>query len=120
MSKLNHMNFKQYSEAFLDPDEKTPFKKRLGRCYELAGRFAMHNPGTALVHGSIQGFGNPRIDHAWVELGGKKIWEPASGKEWDSEIFAAVFKPKPHNWYETKELYAKAGTEGTWGPWDEL
>lgn len=75
----------QIIEAYVDPNEGEPFKARLGRCYELAGRFASHNEDAILVHGSIQGFGKPRLDHAWVEIDGG-IWEPASGQLYQREV----------------------------------
>lgn len=112
------MSFKQYTEDYHNSDKDIPFKKRLGRCYELAGRFAMNNEGTALVHGSIEGFGNPRIGHAWVELENGKIWEPATGQEWDGDAFAGFFNPKLDEYYEHEELLKQVLRQKNWGPWE--
>ena len=55
-----------------------PFRERLGRCYELSGRYLMGTEGTTMVHGTIEGAGRPPIDHAWVVTKEGKVFEPAS------------------------------------------
>ena len=61
----------------INPNENETMKARLGRCYELSGMLVLHNPGPGitLVHGSIQGMGKPRIEHAWVELADGSVWD---------------------------------------------
>lgn len=93
-------------------------KERLGRCYELAGRFITNNVGI-LVHGSIQGFDNPRIGHAWVELPDGNIWEPASAKIWPVEIFSAMFNPEVEQRYDEDETRIAMLRSRHWGPWVE-
>ena len=62
-----------------DEPDAMKFEDRLRRCYELAGKGILHAPeGSTLVHGTIEGFGNPRIGHAWVELPDGSVWEPIS------------------------------------------
>ena len=103
-------------EALVNPDASVPFKKRLGRCYELAGRLATSNSEAVLVHGSIQGFGKPRIDHAWVEVDGQ-VWEPAGGQLWDRRVFDAIFNPVEEQRYDHNAVLSLSLEHGTWGPW---
>lgn len=108
---------KHIIEAYFDPNEGEPFKARLGRCYELAGRFASHNEHAVLIHGSIQGFGRPRIKHAWVEIDGG-VWEPASGQLHDPDVFRAVFNPQEEKRYDHEQTLVASLREKHWGPWD--
>ena len=99
--------------------------KRLGRCYELAGRYVMDlrrgrrpvpQGDVVLVHGSIQGFGNPRIGHAWVDLG-SKIYEPITDEEWDAYLFSQMFNAIPEASYPWDELSTMLAVYQHWGPW---
>lgn len=54
------------------PHSEGDISERLGRCYELAAE-ALSAPElyeradkVRLVHGTIEGAGHPRIDHAWL------------------------------------------------------
>jgi hypothetical protein len=105
-------------QEVVDTDSRIPFKKRLGRCYELAGRFASNNEGAILVHGSIEGFGKPRIGHAWVEVDGQ-VWEPASGKMWDPKVFDMFFSPEEEFRYDHEGVLVMSLRSSHWGPWDE-
>jgi len=95
---------------------KVPFAKRLGRCYELSGQYAMAHDDAVLVHGSIQGGGNPRIGHGWVEHG-DSIYEPISNELWHPVVFKAMFKAQVDAKYTNSEWKAKALDTGHWGPW---
>lgn len=95
------------------------FSQRLGRCYELAGRYVMENPTATLVHGSIQGMGNPRLDHAWAETRGGNIYEPITDREWEPKVFDAVFNPKERATYGGHDSLVKMVDTGHFGPWDD-
>lgn len=103
--------------AFYNPNEKEPLKQRLGRCYELAGRLASNNDHATLIHGSIQGFGNPRIDHAWVEINGQ-IWEPCTNKLWEPQVFNVVWNPIENQRFSSEQVNIHILKEEHWGPWD--
>lgn len=50
-----------------------PYEDRLGECYHLSSEWVSlvgreFPDHVRLVHGSIQGFGNPRINHAWTTI----------------------------------------------------
>lgn len=111
------MRSAQIIQEVVDSDSGIPFKKRLGHCYELAGRFATNNQEATLVHGSIEGFGNPRIGHAWAEIDGK-VWEPASGRIWDRVVFDGLFNPKEDFRYDNEGVLVMSLRHGHWGPWD--
>lgn len=94
---------------------------RLGRCYELSGRYvAFENPSATLVHGSIQGGSQkPRIDHAWGELKNGDVWEPATNAVWPRAAFRSVFHPTESRRYSHDELLARILATEHWGPWAE-
>lgn len=93
-----------------------PFEKRLGRCYELAGKYAMHNADATLVHGSIEGMGAPRIDHAWAETP-RGVYEPASNSLWSPLVFKALFHPEVKDRYPRVDALKAMTKEGHYGPW---
>lgn len=94
-------------------------RARLGRCYELAGRAAAFAElDVTLVHGTIEGFGNPRIGHAWLVLPGGDVWEPVSDEVWDAVVFDAVFDPGVVSEYGSGEVRVLMVRFGHWGPWD--
>jgi hypothetical protein len=100
-----------------DPDPGASTQQRLGRCYELAGRYVSQVPDTELVHGSIQGIGKPRIDHAWA-LTPSGVYEPASNAIWPGQVFNSVFHPEIHSVYSRPEVFQRTLDTGNWGPWD--
>ena len=106
-------------EAAHNPNADLPFKDRLGRCYELAGRYATSNPEGTLVHGSIEGFGKPRLEHAWVDQG-ETVWEPTSGKEWPAGVFDQLFNPQEDVRFSHEDVLKNTLRFRHWGPWAEL
>lgn len=103
-------------ESMQDDNE---FNRRLGRCYELAGKYAAFNVDGTLVHGSIEGMGNPRIGHAWVELKDGTVWEPITDQIWDARVFQAFFNPKVEKRYSSKETNVITMNHKHWGPWGQ-
>jgi hypothetical protein len=71
---------------------------RAGRCYELAYRVMLREPGAqafSLVHGRIsqvKGCKDTLIDHAWIELGDQAI-ERLRRHLW-SEFFGEMLCPE--------------------------
>jgi hypothetical protein len=106
---------------------KTAFGQRLGRCYELAAKQVVfgegeHKPGDKLVHGSIQGFGNPRIGHAWVERADGSIHEVIGQKDYPRFVFGALFNPIEDHVYtsaQATQWMLKSGHFGSWEPGSE-
>jgi hypothetical protein len=99
-----------------------PYRKRLGRCYELSGRYLLDNPNTNLVHGSIQGMGQPRIKHAWVETLGTDgrltgIFEPISNAIQHPGAYGLFFNAHVDKRYPQKEALAHMVKKRHFGPW---
>jgi uncharacterized protein YdaT len=91
---------------------------RLGRCYELSGKYTSDHAGSTLVHGSIQGFGHPRIGHAWVVTKSGDIWEPATNQTYPEPVFDAIFHPQIDKTYSQSEALEQMVQHETYGPWD--
>lgn len=94
--------------------------ERAGRCYELAGYALLLGTAPAeaiLVHGSIEGFGQPRIGHAWLQVAEDGIWEPMQGKLWHPLIWAAIAHPVVEVAYTKRELAEMVSETENWGPW---
>lgn len=93
-------------------------ESRLGRCYELSGKYVMDHSGTTLIHGSIQGFGHPRIGHAWAVTKSGDIWEPATNQTYPKPVFDAIFNPEVDSTYTHSEALKQMVQHETYGPWD--
>lgn len=95
--------------------------ERAGRCYELAGYALLLGTAPAeavLVHGSIEGFGNPRIGHAWLVLPDMTtVWEPMQGRFWDARVWAAIAHPAVEASFTKLELAERTSETEHWGPW---
>jgi len=102
-----------------NPNADEAFKDRLGRCFELAGRFVSHNAdGYQLCHGSIMGMGKPRIKHAWVLFPDGRVWEPILNGVFEPEVFQAFFNPLETSTYSVEETLINTCKYSHWGPWD--
>lgn len=97
---------------------------RLGQCYKLSYQYVYRlyhdgiEDGVRLVHGSIEGFGNPRIGHAWVVVP-EGIWEPASNEVWDPVVWEAMFDPIEIISFTPLETLVQAMRFRHYGPWHD-
>jgi hypothetical protein len=92
---------------------------RLGRCYELAGRYTSNNPEAILVHGHLVnpfGKGLQDLDHAYVEIG-DKIFDPVMDMEWPKEVYEQLFKVSNQKRYSHLEVLKNMCRHSHWGPW---
>ena len=95
------------------------FEGRLGRCYELSGRYvAYEEPSATLVHGTIQGMGHPALGHAWAEMPNGDVWEPATNRLWPGPAFKGMFNPTVSRRYSHDEVMRHILDTEHWGPWD--
>ncbi len=92
---------------------------RLGHCYVLAGRHAVEQPGSILVHGTIQGGDNPRTGHAWVEKPDGTVWEPITQWELPADAFERLFNAEAERRYTATEICVLSLRYEHWGPWTE-
>jgi len=104
-----------------DEDEKEPIDKRLGRCYELSGKYVMHHDGWELVHGLLVNpfaSGHPKMEHAWVEKG-NEVFDPVMHKIWPKDVYYSLFKVKVHKKFSQREVFQITDKTGNWGPWEK-
>lgn len=106
------------SMKLTNPDASIPHKLRLGRCYELTGKIALHNPLVEIVHGSIQGMGALRIGHAWAVLPCGSIWEPVTNKVWSKQGFYDFFSAIDIKHYSNSAFLKLVVEHENWGAWD--
>lgn len=99
-----------------EPWRTAAFADRLGKCFEVAARYAWDNPDTELVHGSIQGFGLPRLDHAWVDTG-SGIFDAVMGQHFGYEAWQGYANPVETDRFTYTELMANLVEYEHWGPW---
>lgn len=93
--------------------------KRLGQCYPLSYRYATSHPDWTLIHGTIQGMGNPRIGHGFCESpDGTEIWEPATDEVWSKDAFDAFFKPTYDHRFDYEQVMVNSIKYRHYGPWD--
>ena len=103
-----------------EPEEKEPIAKRLGRCYELCGKYVMYHDGWTLVHGKLTNpfeSGHPEMEHAWVEKG-DEIFDPVMHKIWPKQVYESLFKAKIKKKYSQREVFQITDKTANWGPWN--
>lgn len=91
---------------------------RLGRCYELSGRYVMNNVDTNLVHGTIQGAGKPRISHAWVILSNGDRFDPVTEISLPKDAFDRFYNSTEDVVYGQDEVFRMLAKNRHWGPWE--
>lgn len=109
-----------------DPNASRAFADRLGNCYELTGTYLFGagpdsvgaHPGSTLVHGTIQGNGQPRLQHAWVENPDGSIFEPATGHRMTADEFKAWASPQVDARYTSAAAIFEMTNSGHFGPWE--
>lgn len=110
--------------------EKIPFLEntdnpRLGKCYELSGRYVSRHPDSVLVHGRLN---NPhvdnkkymdQVDHSWVEEN-DEIYDPVTDARWTKDDFERIYKPVVYKKYSYIEVLKCMMRYKHWGPWDDI
>jgi hypothetical protein len=91
---------------------------RLGRCYELAGRYVSQHGGT-LVHGTVSRLHQtPPLDHAWVITDDGDVWEPVTDDTFHPAVFDYFFGGHEKARYTQEKVFLTSLRTGHWGPWD--
>jgi hypothetical protein len=96
--------------------------ERLGRCYELSGRYVHHDADATLVHGQVRWLGlsfRDPIPHAWVVLADGSVFDPVLNlhieqHQWDRWMEAAVEQT-----YTQQQSMVMTVRTGHWGPYEE-
>ena len=100
-------------------ESKKP-NNRLGRCYELSGRYVSGHPESILVHGKITNpfaKGLPEVEHSWVE-DGNEIFDPVMDLRWPKNVYEDFFKAKIYKKYSFMDTIKITDKTGNWGPWE--
>jgi 8-oxo-dGTP pyrophosphatase MutT (NUDIX family) len=102
--------------------ESKPKNPRVGKCYELSGRYVLEHPKAILVHGRlINPFkrGLTELDHAWVEVG-DEIFDPVMDIIWPKNVYEDFFHAKPNKKYSFIEVVKIVDRAENWGPWENI
>jgi hypothetical protein len=100
-------------------DQHDAFRTRLGWCFRENALFVQMHANTQLVHGSIQGEGCPRIDHAWCINPNGTIHDAVLGQDWPADAYERFFNAKLDVVFSRDEVFARLQREKTWGPWEK-
>jgi hypothetical protein len=100
-----------------DPNDGVPFGKRVGNCYEFAAQYELEHPSSTLVHGTVQGFGNPPLYHAWVKRHDGMVFEPTSGHWMTQDEFDWYFNAVEQEHYTHAETLDWMRKTRHYGPW---
>lgn len=105
-------------------------KRRLGKCYELAGREMVDTdrPNARLVHGTI---GYEELNpHAWLEFDDiftwpdgraeviRMAWEPVLKYSLPVDAYYRLFQVEIHHQYDQDEIRKWMLKAKHWGPWE--
>jgi hypothetical protein len=99
-------------------------RKRAGRCYELAGRVMLYEPGAdgfTLVHGHL--CPQVKVDphrayaHAWIELPNGTIYDPVLDQYIPVAVYAASWGAVAEARYTQKKAVTLMTGRGDFGPW---
>ena len=97
-------------------------KQKLGKCYELSGRYVCGHPEAILVHGYLVNkftIGLRKINHAWVEEG-DEVFDPVMGKRFPKAVYDGIFQPIPKKRYSFDDVIRLTNKSGNWGPWKSV
>jgi hypothetical protein len=99
-----------------------PKNPRLGRCYELSGRYVSVHPNSVLVHGKVINpfvMGLPEVEHAWVEIG-DEVFDPVMDMTWPKKVYEDFFHAQPKKKYSHDDVNRITDKTGKWGPWENV
>lgn len=86
-----------------------------GRCFELAGKFALEHPQATVV----QGFVHPWVAHAWVEID-ELVYDGTCKGLFSKAGYYEVAQAVPVRRFTAEEYTNWSCKRGFWGPCDEL
>jgi hypothetical protein len=97
---------------------------RQGRCYELALRIMLYEPGAekfALVHGRVResksGFSERVIEHAWIEINDRMIYDPVLDEYVPGDKYVAGRSAVVERRYTHSEAMEACSEARQYGPW---
>lgn len=128
VSDTGPVGVQAYFGTHLDPDTDDgegvliEFGKRVGKCYELAGRALLTwEPlrSSRIVHGTISRGGTPRIGHAWLEVDSVLIWEPITAMLHHAETWRKWAGAWDEATYDRPTLLRHIANSHGYGRWHE-
>ena len=94
-------------------------RNRWKRCYELAGRAMLEEPGAdrfTLVHGTI--FPPIRIPHAWIENGDGRVYDPTDHEYFPvADYYSGQRSAVAQHRYRQHEVAQLVSQNNHYGPW---
>jgi hypothetical protein len=109
---------KPWTQDFLPPVD-SGFETRLGRCYELAGSYAIAHQEASVVHGTIKSADTSPLNHAWNVNPDGTVHEPATDRDFTPTAFERLFSPTVTREYTGVEATVKMLKAEHYGPWDD-
>jgi len=95
-------------------------KRRQGRCYELAYRAMLYEPGAEQFSlfraAQLPGAGEMIAPHAWVELDDDRVYDPVRDKYYTADEYAERYLAVAERRYSRVEAMRMA-VHGRYGPW---
>jgi hypothetical protein len=94
-------------------------RKRKGRCYELALKVMLDEPGAdnfTLVHGRVRAPDDSSTGHAWIVDGGR-VYDPVLDRYFDPAVYADTYRATGAVGYTKDEAARLAMEQGHYGPW---
>lgn len=95
--------------------KKQLFKQRLGKCYQLAGRYIMDNKNSILVHGTLH-FQGKTLEHAWIEENGT-VFDLVLDKHFPNFIYYRLFQAEKLKKYNHKQAMGNILKTKIFGVW---
>lgn len=93
------------------------YRKRTGRCYELAWRTVLESDGLTLVHGQCNGPEGQVIDHAWIECSDGSVLDEVLNASFAGDEYARKYGAIVIRRYSKEEAAKKSLETGHYGPW---
>jgi hypothetical protein len=94
-------------------------RKRKGRCYELAMKVMLDEPGAekfTLVHGRVMT--DREIGHAWIIVDDGRVYDPVLDRYFDPAKYADIYCATGEVSYTKKEAGQRCIDAGChYGPW---
>ena len=94
-------------------------RKRQGRCYELASRVVLREPGSGrtLIHGHLHAkVPSVPYSHAWLERDGE-VYDPVQDLWFSITQFVMMYEAVIDHSYSAKEAAVAVAEHGHHGPW---
>ena len=98
-------------------------RTRLSRCYELAAKAMLYEPGAdqwVLVHGSgVNPDHGVRLHHAWIELNDGRVYHADTDVYEPTDWFMTHYQVQVEHCYSRPEAVRLMANTRNYGPWTD-